>query len=188
MTHFLRVKYNRIFDKYKDDILRLKGSIWALEDELDHAKGLLDKQRTKRPQTCKPSPPSEMPQKNLYMATASRPAAPSVVPPPFRDADVKMKAVYLPLPTFLPPKHQALVPQVSRPVNWIPAGRLPGTLLSAIPQNTEEFNHWARAAHTSDNYPDLQQACKYIRYINEVPLAAKSPLMIHALASWRLFS
>ena len=48
LTHSLRVKYDRVFDEYKDDISRLKGSIRALEDELDHAKGLLDKQKTKR--------------------------------------------------------------------------------------------------------------------------------------------
>ena len=42
LTHSLRVKYDRIFDEYEDDISRLKGSIQALEDELDHAKGLLD--------------------------------------------------------------------------------------------------------------------------------------------------
>ena len=85
-----------------------------------------------------------------------------------------------------PPKHQASVPRVSRPANWIPVGRLPGTLPSAIPQNTEEFDHWARAAHTPDNYADLQRAHDYVHYINEVPPVARSPLMIHALASWRL--
>ena len=31
LTHSLRVKYDRIFDEYEDDISRLKGSIWALE-------------------------------------------------------------------------------------------------------------------------------------------------------------
>jgi hypothetical protein len=42
LTYSLRVKYDRTFDEYEDDILRLKGSIRALEDELDHTKGLLD--------------------------------------------------------------------------------------------------------------------------------------------------
>ena len=110
MTHSLRVKYDRVFDEYEDDISRLKGSIRALEDELDHAKGLLDERKTKRARTRKPSPPPEMPQRNIYVATASRPAAPPVVPPPIRDADVEMKAAYLPLPTLPPPKHQASVP------------------------------------------------------------------------------
>jgi hypothetical protein len=127
-----------------------------------------------------------MPQRNLYVAATSRLAAPHVVPPQVRDTDVKMKAAYLPLPTLSPLKHQASVPQVSRPANWIPMGRPPGTLLSAIPQNTEEFNHWDWVAHTPNNYPDLQWAHEYMHYINKVPPAARSLLMIHALASWRL--
>ena len=92
-----------------------------------------------------------------------RPAAPPVAPPQVRDADVEMKVAYPPLPTLPPPKHQASVPQVSRPANWIPAGRLPGRLPLAIPQNTEEFNHWAQAAHTPNNYPNLQRVHEYIR-------------------------
>jgi hypothetical protein len=42
LTYSLRVKYDRTFDEYDEDISRLKGSIRALEDELDHPKGLLD--------------------------------------------------------------------------------------------------------------------------------------------------
>jgi hypothetical protein len=110
LTYSLRVKYNKTFDEYDEDILRLKDTIRDLEDELDHAKGLLDDQRMKRPCTREPLPPPEMTQRNLYMAAASRPAAPCIVPPQIRDADVEMKAAYPPLPTLPPLKYQALAP------------------------------------------------------------------------------
>jgi hypothetical protein len=38
-----------------------------------------------------------MPQRNLYVVTASRTAAPCVVPPQVRDTEVEMNAAYPPL-------------------------------------------------------------------------------------------
>jgi hypothetical protein len=66
LTHSLRAKYDKIFNEYDEDIATLKDSIWALEDEIDHTKGLLDDRRRKRPCTQEPLPPFEMPQGNLY--------------------------------------------------------------------------------------------------------------------------
>jgi hypothetical protein len=101
---------------------------------------------------CEPSPPFKTPQGNLYVATASRPAVSHVAPPQVQDANVEMKVAYPPLPT-LPLLN--LVPQQSRPVNWIPVAKLTGSLPSAFPQNVEEFDQWAWVVHTPNNYPDL---------------------------------
>jgi hypothetical protein len=97
-----------------------------------------------------------------------------------------MKKVYLPLPTLPPPKFKTSVSDLSRLVNWIPATKLHVSILSAFPQNIEEFNNWAQAAHTPDHYMDLQQVHDYMHHANEFTPAARTPLMNHALASWRL--
>ena len=59
LTFALRVRDNCIFNKYEDDIARLKGSIKALEQELGHTRDLLEEQQSKKTHTHEPSPPSE---------------------------------------------------------------------------------------------------------------------------------
>ena len=76
-----------------------------------------------------------------------------------------MKEAYLPLPKLPPLKHQVSVPGPPRTANWNPMPPPPRTILSAIPQNTEEFNTWAWSAHIASNDQMLQQVRKYVHYV-----------------------
>jgi hypothetical protein len=97
-----------------------------------------------------------------------------------------MKEAYSPLPKTVILKNQISVPDPSKIANWTSAPLLPGMIPFAIPQNTEEFDTWARSAHIAGNYQTLQQVHEYMRYINKITPEARSPLMNHVLASWRL--
>jgi hypothetical protein len=63
--------------------------------------------------------------------------------------------------------------------------RQPSTCVEGpwAPQDT-----WAQPAYIAGNYQMLQRVCKYMCYVNEIAPGARSPLMNHVLASWRLAS
>ena len=55
-----------------------------------------------------------------------------------------------------------------------------------LPQNTAEFDAWAREAQVPGNEVDLNRAQAYVHYTTLLPAEARSPLMAHTLTSWRL--
>jgi hypothetical protein len=146
-----------------------------------------------------PSPVPKRTRGNDYTSAASRPAplksAPAAMQPAHpplashliaNGGNVVMKEAYLPLPKTILLKNQILVPGPPKTANWTPMPLLPGTIPSAIPQNTEEFDTWAQSVHIASNYQMLQRVHEYMHYVNEITPGARSPLMNHVLTSWRL--
>jgi len=187
---------NRRYDQYEDEIDMLRGQIRRLQQQLDDQD---EGRQHKKARMRKSSRSPERPQGNNYASAAAQPApynpAPAatwpVAPPPAprpvdSGRDVVMKEAYPPLPKLPPPKYQASVPGYTRSANWNPAPLPPGSIPSAIPQNAEEFDIWARSAHIAGNYQMLHRVREYVRYANEIASGARSPLMNHALANWRL--
>jgi hypothetical protein len=97
-----------------------------------------------------------------------------------------MNEVYLPLPNLPPPMYNTSVPGYPRMANWQATPKLHGQVPTSIPQNTEEFDAWSQMAHTSGNYPMFEQMCEFMHFVNDMPPGAQTPLMIYALAHWRL--
>jgi hypothetical protein len=187
---------NRRYNNYDDEIERLKGQLRRLQSKLDDR----DEGRpSKKARTRESSPSPERARGNDYASAASRPAPLKSAPAATRTAhphlasrpvahggDVVMKEAYPPLPKTALPKNQISVPGPPKTANWTPAPLPPGTIPSTIPQNTEEFDTWARSAHIAGNYQMLQRVHEYVRYVNEITPGARSPLMNHVLANWRL--
>ena len=177
---------DRVYDEYERDIRALQETIQNLEDENEHLKEELDGRSSKRARTREPSPYPERPQGSSYASAIARPAPPPAPRPVVRDEDVIMKEVYPPLPNLPPPVYNTPVSDYPRTANWRPAPKPRGQVPTSIPQNTEEFDAWSRMAHTSGNYPMFERMREFMRFVNDTPPGARTPLMIYALAHWRL--
>jgi hypothetical protein len=176
----------RAYDGYEGDIDALQETIRNLETENEHLKEELEGRTSKRARTREPSPYPERSQGNSYARAISRPSPPAVPRPVAPDEDVNMNEVYPPLPILPPPRYTSSVPDAPRTANWRPAPKPRGQVPTSIPQNTEEFDAWSRSAHTSGNYPMLERMREYMRFVNDTPAGARTPLMSYALANWRL--
>jgi hypothetical protein len=192
----------RAYDSYEDEIAELKAKIHGLEDQLDRWR---EDRPTKRPQACKPSPvmrsqahePSPVPgpqaRGSSYAGAASRPVVKSTGPTHSTRTRADAMEVddrdihYPPLPPPSP-KSQVKTPfnPPSRSANWAPAPREPPPSNLDMPRSTAEFDSWAMGAQQEGNELDLRQAQKYVRLASLTNPVDRTPLMSHAIATWRL--